>query len=460
VLGRDSSGNGNSLYTWDDNFTGHNYRTFVPNNSSLRAGVPNNYSIQNNGNFPATFTWSLRSSPSLNIQPVTPAAWTIEASIYKTSSTLHQTFVGRDGNGVAGDGNLAPLYFKTFDGNLEILFTDIAGNTWNATDNTADIALNTWYNVAAVSNGSTLSLYKDSGAGYQLVASTNISSSTNSALAYDAAGSNTPGDTQWGWTIGRGRYGTDDAQGAGHTDRWFGYIDEVRISDAALTPDQFLFLPKSSLIAEVTKSGPNAGAVTLRNIDTVPAAFNYYVIGSAASALSTAGWNSLSDQGYDASLPADFNGSGGAVNAADLSLWKGDFELDAGSDADDDGDSDGNDFLTWQRQLGQTPGLGDSWDEAPASSNAQLAELYLNGASTLNPGDSVSLGNAYNSAVFGAANGDLTFKYGIPGQPLKTAAVVYVSGSPATAVPEPPAAAMIALFLACVCMVGRQAPRI
>ena len=128
-------------------------------------------------------------------------------------------------------------------------------------------------------------------------------------------------------------------------------------------------------------------------IDSAPATLNYYVLGSAAGALSTAGWNSLSDQNYDASLPADFNESGGAVNAADLTAWMGDYALGAGSDADDDGDSDGRDFLIWQRQLGQTPGLGDSWDEAGPASASQLAELFLSGASTLNPGESVSLGD-------------------------------------------------------------------
>jgi hypothetical protein len=447
VLGRDSSGNGNSLYTWDDTFSGHNYRAFAPNNSSLRSGASNAYSIQNNGGFPATFTWSAKSAPSLDVEPVTPASWTIEASIYKTANSQHQTFVGRDGNGVApSDGSLAPLYFKTIDGNLQIQYTDVAGNIWNATD-AADIDLNTWYNVAAVSNGSTLSLYKDSGAGYQLVASRNISSSANSALAYDTAGANNAGDTQWGWSIGRGRYSTDNSQAAGHTDRWLGYVDEVRISNAALTPDEFLFVPKFSLIAEVTTSGPNAGNVTLKNIDSAPVTFNYYLLGSAANALSPAGWNSLSDQSYDAALPADFNGSGGAVDAADLAQWTSSFGATAGGDADADGDTDGQDFLIWQRQLGQVPGPGDSWDEAGGSTAAKLAELFLNSASTLNPGESVNLGNAYNAAIFGAANGDLTFKYGIPGQPLLTAAVVYKSGTPATAVvPEPSAIVLGAMF--------------
>ncbi|MCA9248734.1 MAG: PEP-CTERM sorting domain-containing protein, partial [Planctomycetales bacterium] len=48
------------------------------------------------------------------------------------------------------------------------------------------------------------------------------------------------GDT-WGWTLGRGRYGTSDDPTQNHTDRWEGYIDEVRISNVALAQYEFLF---------------------------------------------------------------------------------------------------------------------------------------------------------------------------------------------------------------------------
>jgi hypothetical protein len=49
-------------------------------------------------------------------------------------------------------------------------------------------------------------------------------------------------------------------------------------------------------------------------------------------------------------LPGDFNHDG-AVDAADLTQWQGDFGLNGESDADNDRDSDGADFLAWQRQL-------------------------------------------------------------------------------------------------------------
>jgi hypothetical protein len=52
------------------------------------------------------------------------------------------------------------------------------------------------------------------------------------------------------------------------------------------------------------------------------------------------------------SLPGDFNFDG-RVDDADLAQWRGDFGLNAGSDADGDGDSDNADFLVWQQWYGE-----------------------------------------------------------------------------------------------------------
>jgi hypothetical protein len=51
----------------------------------------------------------------------------------------------------------------------------------------------------------------------------------------------------------------------------------------------------------------------------------------------------------------------------------------------------------------------------------------------------LSLGNAFNPAIFGAGvNGNLTFKYAVQGQGnLTDGGVTYVTTGPITAVPEP-----------------------
>jgi len=440
----DVTGNGNTLRAWEHSFAGHTYQSTVPA-SPLASGLANNFSVQNAGNFPAMSTWSLKNSPTSDLETIKPLAWTIEASFMSTNIGSHRTFVGRDGNRDAGigDGNRAPLYFKTFNGTLQVLFTDEAGNTYDLSDTTGPIVTNSWYNVAAVSDGTTLSLYKDSGAGYQLANSMPLVAG-DTRLNYDDNGSTTVGDTQWGWTVGRGRYGGSDLQTDAHVDRWFGAIDEIRISDVALTPSQFLFIPAPSLTLLVNKQ---TGATVLKNNTNAAVTFDYYEInspdadgpgGNPGGALSVAGWNSLSDQNIDGGLPADFNCVNG-VNAADLAVWKSAFGVNANGDANNDGKTDGADFLLWQQQFGQTASEGDSWDESGGSGATVLAELFLNGATTLAPGAQLSLGNAFNPAIFGAGlNGNLTFKYAVQGQVnLTDGGVTYVTTGPITAVPEP-----------------------
>jgi len=265
----DSSGNGNTLRAWEHSFAGHNYQADVPA-APLASALPNTLSIQNAGSFPASFTWSLKSAPTVDVEPIKPLAWTIEASIKQTATTgFHNTFVGRDGNRDVGvsDANAAPLYFKTEGGVLRILFRDEAGNFYNLGDPTGALTLDTWYNVAAVSDGTTLSLYKGAGTGgYTLVNSMALTPG-DTRLSYDDDGSTTAGDTQWGWTVGRGRYGGSDAQGDAHVDRWFGSIDEVRISDSALTENQFLFaaVPEPSTAVMATFAASALVLPRLRN---------------------------------------------------------------------------------------------------------------------------------------------------------------------------------------------------
>jgi sugar lactone lactonase YvrE len=79
----------------------------------------------------------------------------------------------------------------------------------------------------------------------------------------------------------------------------------------------------------------------------------------------------------------------GVVDAVDLSIWRSSFEVDASADADFDGDSDGNDFLAWQRGLGNHGAPGPfspssvvaydlpAADLAPEPSSAAIGLLAL-----------------------------------------------------------------------------------
>jgi hypothetical protein len=238
--------------------------------------------------------------------------------------------------------------------------------------------------------------------------------------------------------LGRSNWGADPV--------FDGAYNEFRIYDHALTQTEVTAsfnegpvpVPLPTLIVNTT-----TGATAIKNLASAPFTIDFYQIASAAGRLNAAdsAWNSLSDQNINAGQTADFDNSG-SVNAADLAAWKAAFgPSSTGGDADADGDTDGGDFLAWQGQLGQSPSEGDSWDEAGGISDNLLAELFLNGSTTLAPNEQISLGSPFRTA--GAQ--DLTFQFGIVGEAgLSTGIVQYVTAGPAAAAPEP-ATAMLAV---------------
>jgi hypothetical protein len=238
----DVSGNGNTLYTWNEGEGGHQYVEDVPAGTVPRSGLPNRFSLQNRGSSPATFTWSQQSHPGKDVESIAPLAWTVQASIKatKVDNNFH-TFIGRGGTRVVtGEPRLASFYFQVDNQKrFALKFADQAGFFFRLLD-TEQVDVDRWYHVAAVSDGRELKLYKDAldGRGYRLMAATNLSVSPQPAMVKPAVDQN--GDT-WSWTIGYCRYG-ERADPAMDRRDWFnGFIDEVAIDDTALAPEQFLF---------------------------------------------------------------------------------------------------------------------------------------------------------------------------------------------------------------------------
>ena len=237
----DSSGNGNNLSVWEQGGgAGYQYRTDVPFSTVPQTGATNNFSVKNTGGGPAMFTGSSVSMPSgVDVETMTPSAFTVEAS-WKPENGGYRTVVGRDAQNVSTSNSaLAALYFQARpDNSVGIQFTDLAGNTHEAfspagliqgfdfgTD--PDGLMGHWYNLAGVSDGTTLSMYVNN----VLVAATPFVSA-DSRLAI---GTTSGGDWHAGeWSVGRGLFN------GGHTDRAYGFIDEVRISNSALAPSEFL----------------------------------------------------------------------------------------------------------------------------------------------------------------------------------------------------------------------------
>ena len=79
-------------------------------------------------------------------------------------------------------------------------------------------------------------------------------------------------------------------------------------------------------------------------------------------------------------IPGDFNNDT-VVDGDDLAQWREDFGMNDDSDADNDGDSDGNDFLIWQRNLGEGGGATPTAGAIPEPSGVIL--LGVAAASTL-----------------------------------------------------------------------------
>ncbi len=261
----DVSGNGHDLSAWvTGGCCGFAYRSDVPGSVVDQTGATNNFAVQNTGGGPGMFT-----GPS-GIGSITPAAFTIEAS-FKLENGGFRTIVGRDGTDVV-DANreLAPLYLQAVPDNaLAIKFADqdgfwheaVSANDTLVTTPFEDLAQGQWYHAAAVSDGSTLSLYlanATQGTPYQLVAQTDLtlSGSANTAMAIPAGDG---GDWDAGnWTVGRGMYN------GGHGDRAYGFIDEVRISDSALAMSEFLWVPEPTSFVMLATAAATAIAARRR----------------------------------------------------------------------------------------------------------------------------------------------------------------------------------------------------
>lgn len=171
-----------------------------------------------------------------NFGPGGSNSWTVEMSLRVRDAAGVSRVFGRDGNapgrigagrvGAAGDPR-GPLQIvivgdergDNFDVRAEIF--DGSG-TFRDVVSPRKYPVGRWLGLAVTSDGASLRLYLDAldGRGYQLVAKKAISGALSATLG--------------GFSVARGWNG-------GPADRFGGAIDEVRISDIALAPSQFLF---------------------------------------------------------------------------------------------------------------------------------------------------------------------------------------------------------------------------
>jgi len=295
----DASGNGNSLSAWTQGgYAGFAYRSDKPFSLVPQNGNSNLFSIKNTGSYPAMFTRASSSFPTgITADTMTPTQFTVEASYKPEANGGYRTIVGRDARNVStSNTDLAAFYLQVRpDDSVRVLFTDVSGYTHSASSppgwiygfngSTNPEGTNApWYNLAAVSDGDTLKVYVNNLlAGWtDLIAS----GSPNRALARG-----TTSTTDWtagAWTIGRGLYA------GGHTDRAYGFIDEVRVCNSALVPGQFLAAPRAEL-ALAASAGTN---LTLTVTRGEPGA-TCYVLQSADLSAALAQWTPIAAGTFD-----------------------------------------------------------------------------------------------------------------------------------------------------------------
>ena len=181
-----------------------------------------------------------------NIETIEPEQWTVEASV-KASRLVGktQTFVGRDGAGPMDSPRrprpAARLAFQIASSNrFAIRFIDANRRPHDALASELPLKASHWYHLAATSDGSSLRLYVDAGdgLGYRLQAETALPKTGSTALGC--------GSRDAEWSIGRGRNAATGYPG----EPFLGWIDEVRISNVARRPDEFLFAKQGTASRE------------------------------------------------------------------------------------------------------------------------------------------------------------------------------------------------------------------
>lgn len=117
---------------------------------------------------------------------------------------------------------------------------------------------------------------------------------------------------------------------------------------------------------------PNAGQTfNILNWGSLTGAFSNIVLPALDGLAWDASQLSAGVLSVAPALNADFNHDGN-IDAADLNQWAGDFGVNTLSDADGDGDSDGNDFLTWQWQLGSHSTVTAAFGQVPEPATVVL----------------------------------------------------------------------------------------
>jgi len=280
-LAIDEAGGDDNLRTFAD-FSSPTYKADVAAPVVPATGQPNRLSLDfgtsPDDTTPAPNNEDIYTAQAGDLNPHVFSQFTVEAT-FNADKVTWMNIVGKDGKPIQ-DVAIAPLQFKLRDDTqrLQIEIIDAAGGQKQV--QTIDpIVIGRWYHAAAVNDGTKLSLYLDDTTvpgGYVLQGSVDVSGGL-----YNSNGT---------WDVGPGFFN-------GNITDWFdGRIDEVRISDVALDPSQFLFAQAATSphVSKVYVSGStwsDAFKQYLQAQGIGSSQYGYAI--SATSQLATLPWTNL-----------------------------------------------------------------------------------------------------------------------------------------------------------------------
>lgn len=178
-----------------------------------------------------------------------PTAWTIECTVNLREITGWETLIGRDGSSQAEPESDFYLSNNGIDDKFRINIDTVGGQRW-ILDGNYPVQINTWYALAVRSDGSTLSLWLDDGAGYQQIGALDIT-------AQSVADNALPGSNLT-WTFGRGWYN------GGQVDKIDGSMDNIRFSNAALAAGDLIPLsPQPPAPGALSATAVSSGRIDL-----------------------------------------------------------------------------------------------------------------------------------------------------------------------------------------------------
>lgn len=213
----DSSGNGRHMA---EIIGSPAYSAMVPVSTLPQTAQDNDLSLDlTGGNF------AVQGTDNDSLSQVQFDSITMEAWVNFTGTGGHQTIIGRDDRGKQREGNNALVYFQKAPAGFRVEIWGRSEANLTIDTNIVPVA-GQWYHVAAVGDvdAGTLSLYVNG----EMVGSRS-----------DFDGLFIP-QQPTRWTIGRGQWGANDAVGQSQGDWVNGRIDEVRFSNVALSPVEFM----------------------------------------------------------------------------------------------------------------------------------------------------------------------------------------------------------------------------